>query len=297
MLDKKTIIDFSRDIILNFNDSNIYRRAKRHISIKISKQYITQKFFFLFSLLTLISFIYINFFAPLHAYLLTFVLSPLHALPIAFVRLCRSSLIAALSPDRRNRGNRISPGRCIGQQTFLPLAGFPHGQHVIGHLATRVSHQRCDAAQIPNVIASEESHCPATQTGSSGSPNSMNIRDRRRRKVIVYHQINTLKVNTTAHQLRAYQHPDAALPEATHHVVALRLRAIGVYHVHVDAVVDQLREQLLRALLALHEHQHRRLKALTQNVTERHEFAPLAADEQQLLLHHRRHGVSVKKQM
>ena len=49
-----------------------------------------------------------------------------------------------------------------------------------------------------------------------------------------------------------------ASSEALHHIVSLRLCALRVYYVDVEPIVDQLMEQVLGSLLALHKHQHGR---------------------------------------
>ena len=56
----------------------------------------------------------------------------------------------------------------------------------------------------------------------------------------------------------------------------LLLRALGVHDVYVEVVVDELVEELHRALLGLHEDEHGRREPLLDEVAQREQLAVLA---------------------
>jgi hypothetical protein len=76
------------------------------------------------------------------------------------------------------------------------------------------------------------------------------------------------------------------LPEAklANDGVALVGGPVGVHHVHVDPVQDQLGVQLLRALLALHKDEHRRLEAGLHQLPKRQQLPLFLPHEREPLL-------------
>ena len=71
------------------------------------------------------------------------------------------------------------------------------------------------------------------------------------REVVVDDEVDPLEVDAAAHELGADEDPDGAAAEGAHRVVALLLGPLAVDHVHVDAVIQQLLEQLASTLLRL----------------------------------------------
>lgn len=57
---------------------------------------------------------------------------------------------------------------------------------------------------------------------------SVDVRDSRRREIIIYDEVHAFEIDASAHQLCANQNPDFALPEAANDIVTLRKKKITV---------------------------------------------------------------------
>lgn len=123
------------------------------------------------------------------------------------------------------------------------------GQHELGHFAPGILHNIGDATQFRFVVLREIGDSLAFASSASSSPDAMNVRNGGWRKIVIDDQIHAEEINATSNELRANEHPHFAFAERLHHVVSLLLRAVGMNHIHVDGIVNQLRVQLLGTVL------------------------------------------------
>ena len=101
------------------------------------------------------------------------------------------------------------------------------------------------AAQAPICKAwnlSEISYGSPVLSSTPSAPYSVNITDDALRKVVIDDQVHAFKIDSSAHQVRANEHPGHALPKIAHDFVTFSLGPIGVYHVHVHALIQQFLE-------------------------------------------------------
>lgn len=123
------------------------------------------------------------------------------------------------------------------------------GQHELGHFAPGILHNIGDATQFRFVVLREIGDSLAFASSASSSPDAMNVRNGGWRKIVIDDQIHAEEINATSNELRANEHPHFAFAERLHHIVSLLLRAVGMNHIHVDGIVNQLRVQLLGTVL------------------------------------------------
>lgn len=64
---------------------------------------------------------------------------------------------------------------------------------------------------------------------------SVDVRNGRRRKIVIHHEIYAFEVDASTHELRTDQHPDLTLSEATHDIVSLKKKNITSLYEFCDS--------------------------------------------------------------
>mmetsp|Transcript_63038 Transcript_63038/g.152187 ORF Transcript_63038/g.152187 Transcript_63038/m.152187 type:complete len:245 (-) Transcript_63038:833-1567(-) len=188
-------------------------------------------------------------------------------------------LLAQLLPDRHARLG-------LGHEPLaLVSAHRLHAQHPVGHLAARGLHDVGDGAQLLGVLLGEECDGASRAPRAAGASDAVDVRDGRLGEVVVDDGVDALEVDTACHELCADEDPHLTRAELFDNMVALLLRALGVHDVDVEVVVDELVEELHRALLGLHEDEHGWRKALLDDASQREQLTLLASAEEQSLRH------------
>eukprot|EP00968_Pinguiococcus_pyrenoidosus_P007802 scaffold529_cov308-Pinguiococcus_pyrenoidosus.AAC.94 len=118
----------------------------------------------------------------------------------------------------------------------------------------------------------------------------MNVFYGRGREVVVDHHVDAFEVHPPRHEVGADEQPDVASSESLDGRVSLCLRPAGVHDPHTEAIVSELLEKALRAVLRLQEEEHGRAESRLDELPQRNDLAFLLPNEHQLLLYRVRAG-------
>lgn len=100
------------------------------------------------------------------------------------------------------------------------------------------------------------------ETNAQTQTNSVNVANGRRRKVIVDNQVNSLKIDTSTHQLSTNENPNLTRAETFNNIVTLKLSSFRVNNVDIDAIVDQFSIEFFSSLFGLNKNKNWRLQTL-----------------------------------
>jgi hypothetical protein len=145
--------------------------------------------------------------------------------------------------------------------------------------------------------------CSPILSRAASASDSVDVADDALGEVVVDDQIDSFEINASSHKIRANQDPRHTLPKISNDFVALALRSIRVYHIDIDALVQQLLEaargrqrqqikkirvgalQLLSALLRLHENENGWAAAGLQKSANGNELSLLVTAIHELLVY------------
>ena len=110
-------------------------------------------------------------------------------------------------------------------------------------------HQVCNSFDVGEICICEVGGCCAFATCASSATNSVDVGDEACGEVEVEDRVDSLKIDSSRHQVCANEYPNIAYSELLHDFVAFLLLFVSMDYVHVYLVEFQFVEQFLGSLL------------------------------------------------